>query len=174
MSPFPLPNLRNWTCRVFRKPTDVRVQSAAVCYLPVAMRTPLKFGAESVSSVNCLRVAMTVEGKDGRAATGWGETPLSVTWAWPSAEMSYQERYQAMVRVSAICSVRHGANLEVAGHPMEVGHAMVEETLPTLLDEFNADRGASAMPHLAALIACSAFDLALHDAYGVFASGRCV
>ena len=49
-----------------RKPTDVRIQSVAISYLPVEMRMPLKFGAESVSSVNCIRVAVTVEGDDER------------------------------------------------------------------------------------------------------------
>ena len=42
-------------------------------------------------------VAVTVEGIDGRRAEGWGETPLSVTWAWPSSTMSYAARYEAMV-----------------------------------------------------------------------------
>lgn len=150
----------------FRKPTDVRVQSVAICYLPVEMRIPLKFGAESVSSVNCLRVSMTVADQNGRTATGWGETPLSVTWAWPSTEMSFQQRYEAMVEFCNLLG-QAWADLDTAGHPMEVGHAFVNDTLPPLLDEFNADRGTAAMPHLAALIACSAFDLALHDAYGV-------
>ena len=83
------------------KKTDVRVESVAVTYLPVLMRMPLKFGAESVSSVNCIRVAVTVAGSDQQNATGWGETPLSVTWAWPSTTLTYQDRYDAML---AFCS----------------------------------------------------------------------
>lgn len=55
---------------------DVQIDSVAVNYLPVEMRMPLKFGAESVSSVTCIRVAVTVAGMEGRVATGWGETPL--------------------------------------------------------------------------------------------------
>jgi L-alanine-DL-glutamate epimerase-like enolase superfamily enzyme len=149
-----------------RKPTDVRVHSAAICYLPVEMRIPLKFGAESVSSVSCIRVAVTVEDKDGRSATGWGETPLSVTWAWPSADLSYQQRYQAMEQFCNLLGQAWADSASV-GHPIEIGHAFLNQTLPSLLDEFNAGRGQAAMPHLAALIACSAFDLALHDAYGV-------
>ena len=66
------------------KPTDMRLTGVSLCYLPVEMRMPLKFGTESISFVNCLRVRVTVEGKDGRRAEGWGETPLSVTWAWPA------------------------------------------------------------------------------------------
>ena len=36
-----------------------------------------------------------------------------------------------------------------------------------MLEAFNGARADEAMPHLAALIATSAFDLAVHDAYGV-------
>ena len=146
--------------------TDVSVQSVTYGFLPVEMRMPLKFGAESVSSVNCIRVAVTVEGIDGRTGTGWGETPLSVTWAWPSATMSYAERYDAM---TAFCQLlaEAWADSGKLGHPIEIGHALLSEKLPNLLEEFNAARPGEAMPDLAALIAASAFDIATHDAYGV-------
>jgi L-alanine-DL-glutamate epimerase-like enolase superfamily enzyme len=150
----------------YRKPTDVRVESVAIHYLPVQMRMPLKFGGESVSSVNCIRVAATVQDKDGKSATGWGETPLSVTWAWPSASMSYKERYDAMEQFCDLLG-QAWADADAVGHPLEIGHAFLNDALPGMLDEFNANRSDRAMPHLAALIAASAFDLATHDAYGV-------
>lgn len=145
--------------------TDARVQSVAVTYLPVPMRMPLKFGGESVSSVNCIRVAVTLEGRDGRTAVGWGETPLSVTWAWPSVSLSYQDRYEAML---AFCDrlAQAWAESETVGHPIEIGNAFVHATLTEMLDQFNASRD-EPLPHLAALIAASAFDIATHDAYGV-------
>ena len=145
---------------------DVQIDSVAVSYLPVEMRMPLKFGAESVSSVTCIRVAVTVAGMEGRVATGWGETPLSVTWAWPSATLTYQQRYDAMIEFCRILA-RGWVASNVSGHPMEIGHAFIEDVMPGLLSEFNADREED-LPHLAALIAVSAFDLATHDAYGVF------
>ncbi|MGI9466698.1 MAG: enolase C-terminal domain-like protein [Rubripirellula sp.] len=145
---------------------DVQIDSVAVNYLPVEMRMPLKFGAESVSSVTCIRVAVTVTGIEGRMATGWGETPLSVTWAWPSATLTYQQRYDAMIEFCRILA-RGWVESEFSGHPMEIGHAFIENVMPELLDKFNADREEH-LPHLAALIAVSAFDLATHDAYGVF------
>ncbi|MGI9474786.1 MAG: enolase C-terminal domain-like protein [Rubripirellula sp.] len=145
--------------------TDAQVQSVTVTYLPVAMRMPLKFGSESVSSVNCIRVSVTLQGSEGRTAIGWGETPLSVTWAWPSATLSYQDRYDAM---QSFCDVlaQAWADADTVGHPMEIGHAFLEETLPEILERFNAERK-EPMPHLAALIAASAFDIATHDAYGI-------
>ena len=58
---------------------------------------------------------------------------------------------------------------DVSGHPIEVGEAFTERGPARLLDALNRERGPGAepMPWLAALVCSSAFDLALHDAYGV-------
>ena len=64
-------------------------------FLPVKTRVPLKFGPETLTSVSCARVCLTVQDQQGKTARGWGETPLSVQWAWPSA-ISLQERTNAM------------------------------------------------------------------------------
>jgi L-alanine-DL-glutamate epimerase-like enolase superfamily enzyme len=59
------------------------------------------------------------------------------------------------------------AGFEKIGHPLEVGDSFIEEVLPKALEAFNKERvEAEPMPWLAALICCSAFDIALHDAYG--------
>ncbi len=148
------------------KPTDVRIESVDSSFIPVQMRVPLKFGPESVQSVTCIRVAVKVLDGQGRSATGWGETPLSVTWAWPSLNLSYSQRYQAMVEFCRLLESTWQQN-QTTGHPIEIGHAYLSDRLPGLLAEFNASRAECPMPHLAALIAVSAFDIATHDAYGV-------
>jgi L-alanine-DL-glutamate epimerase-like enolase superfamily enzyme len=148
--------------------TDIRAVSARLYLLPVQTRLPLKFGTEVLTSVTCARVRLTVAGRDGGRADGWGETPLSVQWVWPSS-VSYQDRYQAVVEFTAsLCSA--WADFRVEGHPLEVGHAFEQQVLPGLLARFNALRSAHAlepMPYLAALVCCSPFDIALHDAFGV-------
>jgi L-alanine-DL-glutamate epimerase-like enolase superfamily enzyme len=148
------------------KPTDTRIESVGFCLLPAQMRMPLKFGAESVSSVRCIRVAVTVSGRDGRRAIGWGETPLSVTWAWPSATLTYDERFESMVEFCHRLA-KAWSTCDVSGHPIEIGHAFLSQTLPALLQESQHRHGKHSIPHLAALIAASAFDLATHDAFGV-------
>jgi L-alanine-DL-glutamate epimerase-like enolase superfamily enzyme len=148
------------------KPTDVRVDSVNTSFIPVEMRVPLKFGPESVKSVNCIRVAVTVVDGSGRQATGWGETPLSVTWAWPSLDLSYGQRYDAMVDFCAVLATAWQRN-QTSGHPIEIGHVFLSIELPRLLSDFNATNPDNPMPHLAALIAASAFDIATHDAYGI-------
>jgi L-alanine-DL-glutamate epimerase-like enolase superfamily enzyme len=51
---------------------------------------------------------------------------------------------------------------------MEIGHLFIETELRKLWTKFNQTRNeSSAMPWLAALVCNSAFDIALHDAYGM-------
>ncbi len=147
------------------KPTDIQPIHVTLYFLPVAMRVPLKFGAETLTQATCARVRLQVQDRAGRTAEGWGETPLSVAWVWPST-LSFDARESAL---QAFCTVlaRAWAGFTAAGHPLEVGHTFQESVLPKLLEEFNQQReGAEPMPWLAALVCCSAFDIALHDAYG--------
>ena len=55
--------------------TDISVKATTLYYLPVETRVPLKFGPETLSSVTCARVELTVADAAGRQASGWGETP---------------------------------------------------------------------------------------------------
>ena len=145
---------------------DLHKISATLYFLPVETRVPLKFGPETLTSVTCARVCMTIHGQDGRAAQGWGETPLSVQWVWPS-DLTYAERHEAL-QAFCITLARAWRDFDRVGHPLEVGYAFQQEVLPGLLAELNQARGdAEPMPWLAALVCCSAFDIALHDAYGV-------
>lgn len=148
------------------RPTDIRTIGAAVYFIPIQARVPLKFGPETVTETTLARVAVTVVDAAGRKATGWGETPLSVQWGWPS-RLSYLERKQAMEDFARACGARMAAR-PFYGHPLELGYDFQEHDLPELLHAANAARGTSEpMPHLAALITASAFDIAMHDAYGV-------
>ena len=77
------------------KQTDVRILSATLRFLPVETRVPLKFGAETLTSVTCSRVSLCVAKSNGAPVEGWGETPLSVQWVWPS-KLSYEDRFNAL------------------------------------------------------------------------------
>lgn len=146
--------------------SDVRVVGADLYLLPVRMRVPLKFGTETLDSVTCARVHIEVCDRAGRTAYGWGETPLSVQWAWPST-LSSAERHEAMVR---FCQELVAAWTEFNswGHPMEVGYSFQQAQLSALRHRFNKDReSANHLPLLASLVCLASFDIALHDAYGV-------
>ncbi len=147
---------------------DVRPETVTLYFLPVETRMPLKFGTETLTAVTCVRVRMHITGADGRTAEGWGETPLSIQWVWPS-DIPYRERHDAL---KGLCRdlTEAWADFGVTGHPMEVGYAFQKMVLPEVLAEANRHRRGARrppIPWLAALVCCSAFDLALHDAYGV-------
>jgi len=147
------------------KPTDIRIVSVRLYFLPVETRVPLKFGAETLTSVVCARACIGVENAQGQQGEGWGETPLNVQWVWPS-NLPYETRLSAL---ESFCKVLAGAwsTFGERGHALEVGQAFIEHRLPELLAAFNAARDQEPMPVLAALVCCSAFDLAVHDAFGV-------
>ena len=147
------------------KLTDVRPSRAETYLLPVTFRVPLKFGAETMTQATCARTRVTVADGRGNTAEGWGETPLSVGWVWPSS-LAYEEREEALQAFTGRLA-QEWAAFDRGGHPIEIGHAFVEERLPELFAAFNAERGdAEPMPWLAALVCCSPYDIALHDAYG--------
>ncbi len=149
-----------------------RISSVRLYFLPVQTRIPLKFGHETLTSATCARVALRVVDRQGNMAEGWGETPLSVQWVWPSP-LPYEQRHQALRRFCrrlATAWVSFGQ----PGHPLEVGYDFQEQVLPKVLNEFNGQAAGQAlessapprMPRLAALVCNSPFDLALHDAFG--------
>ncbi|WP_235905123.1 hypothetical protein [Tautonia marina] len=149
-------------------PKDARVVGASLYFLPIKTRMPLKFGPETLTHVTCARVKLTVTDDAGSTSEGWGETPLSVQWAWPGSA-SVEERLGAMQAYCERLAQAWCAEDLGKGHAMSLGHRFLEDRLPGLTDRFNAEErdGVEPMPRLAALICASVFDQALHDAYGI-------
>jgi L-alanine-DL-glutamate epimerase-like enolase superfamily enzyme len=147
------------------KLTDVSVKRVELYLLPVQTRVPIKFGPEVLTEVTCARVRVLVEDQKGRSSEGWGETPLNVQWTWPS-DLSYQERHDVHVDFCRLLTTEY-ASFDCSGHPIEIGYEFLTLQLPGLIQQTNAARSdREAFPYLAALVCASAFDIAIHDAYG--------
>src|SRR6185369_16175221 len=114
---------------------DARLISVALHYLPVTTRMPLKFGSESLTSVTCARAQVTLVDRMGRTATGWGETPLSVQWAWPSL-IPYGERHDAMCQF-CIRIAQEWLHADFCGHPLELGQDFQASRLGAVMNDFN-------------------------------------
>ncbi len=147
----------------------IRPVGCEVYLLPVAFRMPLKFGAQVIRTITCVRVKMTVEGGNGKRAEGWGETPLSAGWAWPEA-VDFVGRSRAMERFCGLLARAWEGQAE-AGHPITVGERFNREVLPGLSEGFDtglsrADGSKVKLTQLAGLVCNSAFDIAMHDAFG--------
>ncbi len=143
---------------------SIRIKSVKLYFLPVVTRVPLKFGPETLTEVTCARAAIEVEDDQGKTATGWGETPLSVQWVWPS-KLSYTERETALKDFSLFLA-EELTHVDTAAHPFELGVLLQKELLARLLKEFNETRE-HPLPYLAGLVCLSLFDIALHDAYAI-------
>lgn len=149
------------------KASDIRVTACELYFLPVRTRVPLKFGPETLTEVVCARTRVEVETRSGRRAWGWGETPLSVQWVWPS-QVPFLQRQQALKEFCVeLCDLWSG--LRDYAHPLEHAQHFSETVLSGWVTGYNQRkrRGQEALPHLAALVCLSPFDIATHDAFGV-------
>ena len=128
---------------------------------------PLKFGTEILSSVTCARVKVTVQNKLGEQSYGWGETPLSVQWVWPS-DTEYSIRYDSLLEFCEFIKIRW-QSFDSFGHCIEIGYELIMKDLPEALKQFNLCKivDSEPMPWLAALVCASPFDIAIHDAFGM-------
>jgi hypothetical protein len=88
------------------------------------MRVPLKFGKEISTGYDTVKVKMIVEDANGNRGIGWGESPLSPAWAWPSTE-SFAGRLEKM-RVCCRNFCKLWKNFDFCGHPMEIGSAFLD------------------------------------------------
>lgn len=143
------------------------VIGVGVYFIPIETRVPLKFGHEVLTSVTCARVRLRVADPRGHTAEGWGETPLSVQWVWPG-HLPVSVRLNRL-KEFVLALARDWAQNGLRGHPLQIGWRFIEHHLPERLKTFNrltSSMGTEPMPHLAALLCNSAFDIALHDAYG--------
>lgn len=143
--------------------TKIRIVGLQVFLLPIRTRVPLKFGTETLTHVSCLRVRILVESDAGKLAEGWGETPLSVQWVWPSVT-PYGKRLAVMEQFVQFLADEL-SRWPSSGHAFELGVELLNDAMPKWLSEFNT-RAAPPLPYLASLLVASAFDLALHDAQG--------
>src|SRR5438034_7448956 len=109
---------------------DVRIVGVKLYFLPIQTRVPLKFGPETMTSVTCARVQMTVSDSRGRMATGWGETPLSVQWVWPS-DLPYSDRHETLKQFTRTLA-RAWSEFDHTGHPIEMGHEFTGRELKRL------------------------------------------
>lgn len=151
---------------------DIRIREATLYYLPVETRVPLKFGPETLTSVTCARVRVLVENQAGKSAEGWGETPLSVQWVWPS-DSSYEARHAVLKSFTERLAHAWVSDTDM-GHPLEIATRFTENVLPALTRSYPPDSSATGpLPHLAALVCLSPFDIATHDAYGNLLGAPC-
>jgi L-alanine-DL-glutamate epimerase-like enolase superfamily enzyme len=147
------------------KPTDIRIVEAILSFESVPYRTPLKFGGRVVDHAILVNVEVSAESRRGHGASGFGTMPLGTAWAWPTAALAVEQAEDAMQKFAEdVVELANG--YPDYGHPIEIAYQLSAEyphTAKTLAQRLKL---AEEMPLLAQLVAASAFDAALHDAFG--------
>lgn len=147
------------------KPSDLTLRSVTTATQRFAYRTPIKFGGRVVVDVVLLDVAVDVETRDGRRATGFGSMPLGNVWAWPSQKVSSDESLAAMTAMGFRLG-EFADTYRESGHPLEITHDLARQ-YQTLADAVTNEAGlAESMPRLAQLVVASPLEAAIHDAFG--------
>lgn len=121
----------------------------------------MKFRATVVDRVTLLNVEVLAEAPSGNRAMGFGSMPLGNVWSFPSAVMTFDETLDAMKRL-ALDIAKLTESYPGAGHPIELNH----ELEPLYFSAADALGVREPIPKLCTLVVASAFDAAVHDAYG--------
>jgi L-alanine-DL-glutamate epimerase-like enolase superfamily enzyme len=147
------------------KSTDIRIVEAVLSFEPVSYRAPLKFGGRIVDRSTLINVEVSVEGRRGHGASGFGSMPIGNVWAWPSTTVSPEQTEDAMKKFAEeVVELANG--YPDFGHPIEIAYQISAE-YPHLAKTLTPRlKLAEEIPLLAQLVAASAFDAALHDAFG--------
>lgn len=150
-----------------RPTTDhaVRIETITTSFDEHRYRLPYKFGGVPVDRTTVLNVTATVRTRGGKVVKGFGSMPLGNVWSFPSRVLDYNATLGAMRTLAERIAKLTGAFNEW-GHPIEINHQLEPEYLKAaaaVTQELNLPQP---IPKLCTLVTASAFDAALHDAYG--------
>ncbi|MCA9086240.1 MAG: hypothetical protein KDA81_19415 [Planctomycetaceae bacterium] len=147
------------------KSTDIQILGVNVSFEPVAFRTPLKFGGRIVDQTCLINAAVSVETRKGQKADGFGSMPIGNVWAWPSSSVEPPDAERAM-RAYATKFGELFESYPDFGHPIEIQFNVGAEFHHQAKKVSEQLSIAEPLPQLAQLVATSAIDAAIHDAYG--------
>jgi L-alanine-DL-glutamate epimerase-like enolase superfamily enzyme len=154
------------------KPTHIRVKTLTHAFEDFRYRTPIKFGGVIADRVTLLNVDGVVRNGQGKTARGFGSMPLGNVWAFPSRVLNYDTTLLAMKTLAGrIQEITLNADLE--GHPVTLGHHLEPQFERAAAEVTRELKLAEPIPRLCAMVVASAFDAAVHDAYGKLHGRNC-
>lgn len=145
------------------RPVDARIVAVEHGYESHTYRTPYMFGGRSVDRVTILNVRCRLRTGDGKESWGFGSMTLGNAWAFPAA--SQDVGLGAMQALAAALQQQTAACDEV-GHPIDLWRVLEPAYLAAATQVSRARALPQPLPTLATLVVASAFDAAIHDAYG--------
>jgi len=145
--------------------TDIRVEQMSFEYEDYKYRVPIKFGGTVLDRATIINVHCTVRTEGGQVAKGFGSMPMGNVWAFPSHTMNYEKTLGAMKALaSKICKIT--ADSKISGHPIDINWPLQPEYLKAASQVSSEQHLDEPIPKLCTLVTTSAFDAAVHDAFG--------
>jgi L-alanine-DL-glutamate epimerase-like enolase superfamily enzyme len=148
---------------VSRRHTDIRVVEVRHAFQDFRYRAPYKFGGREVDRVTLLDVECRVRTGAGREAWGFGSMTLGNAWSFPAVP---QEVGLPAMRALADALAGLTGACPVEGHPLDLFRALEPEYLEAAARVSRERTLPVPIPKLCTLVVASAFDAAIHDAYG--------
>jgi L-alanine-DL-glutamate epimerase-like enolase superfamily enzyme len=145
------------------RPNDIRILDVGHTFEDFQYRAPYQFGGRSVDRVTLLNVTCRVRTNSGREAAGFGSMTLGNAWAFPAASQdaglgAMRALADQLRGVTAACTDK--------GHPIDLFRILEPEYLRTAAVLSRTRSLPTPIPKLCTLVVASAFDAAIHDAYG--------
>ena len=145
--------------------SDVGVLEVRHDFEDFRLRMPYRFGGRTITHLTLLNASVLVGNGQGRQAWGAGSMPLGNAWAFPSSRVTHDQSLRAMrvlaERIGSITAERRQRT-----HPIDLYRSLEPLYLECAARVSSENRLAEPMPKLCALVVASAFDLAVHDAFG--------
>jgi L-alanine-DL-glutamate epimerase-like enolase superfamily enzyme len=145
------------------RPRDARILEVVHGFEEHRYRAPYQFGGRSVDRVTLLNVDLRLRTGDGKEAWGFGSMPLGNAWAFPTAS---QDAGLGAMKALAGELRRHTAACDDHGHPIDLWRVLEPAYLKAAAEVSRTQELAVPIPKLCTLVVASAFDAAVHDAYG--------
>lgn len=149
----------------FGKTTDINIEDLSFNYDEYLYRMPYKFGGVPVDRATIINVNVVVKSRTGKSATGFGSMPLGNVWSFPSRDLSYARTLSAMTSLAERIANLTRAYKEF-GHPIDINAALEPEYLKAAAETSRDLKLGAPIPKLCTLVTASAFDAAIHDAFG--------
>jgi L-alanine-DL-glutamate epimerase-like enolase superfamily enzyme len=150
----------------------IRIEEVKFDFEEFRYRAPYKFGGVPVDRATILNVHITVQSRAGKRARGFGSMPLGNVWSFPSREMSYDTTLGAMKSLAARIATLTGEHKEF-GHPIDHNVALEPAYLQAASGVSKELSLLAPIPKLCTLVTASAFDAAIHDAFGKLHARSC-
>jgi L-alanine-DL-glutamate epimerase-like enolase superfamily enzyme len=148
---------------IVSRPNDIRIVEVDHGFEDFRYRTPYQFGGRSSDRVTILNVNCRVRTTGGREAWGFGSMTLGSSWSFPA--VPYDAGLGAMMALAdALRPLTK--DCDDTGHPIDLFRVLEPEYLRAAESVSRARALPVPIPKLCTLVVASAFDAALHDAYG--------